>query len=200
MAFGPGCYDVRTHRTYAVRGGSYGRVRLAVCSHMRSTPEHDVPTSAQTAYETLTDKSSCRARFYDHFCRLNALWSFAQCECPIHFREFPVSTALPQRFCKNGQTSILFRLGAINFHLRLHGRHSACALLRSTRRCAPLFRAVPCQGRGMVLAVLAMISPAFPSKARDINDLQMIAPKLSFPKIISGRSDDVVRTELAWQR
>jgi hypothetical protein len=30
----------------------------------------------------------------------------------------------------------------------------------------------------MVLAVLAMISPAFPSKARDINDLQMIAPKL----------------------
>jgi hypothetical protein len=49
-------------------------------------------------------------------------------QVPNTFREFPVSTALPQRFCKNCQTSVLFRLGAINFHLRLHGRHSAYSL------------------------------------------------------------------------
>src|SRR5260370_23449707 len=66
--------------------------------------------------------------FSRHFRRLNALWFFAQRECPIHFREFPVSTALPQRFCKNCQTSVLFRPGAINLHLRLHGRHSAYSL------------------------------------------------------------------------
>ena len=99
---------------------------------MRSTPEHEVSTCAQNVYETLRDKQSCRARFHDHFRRLNALWFFAQRERPIHFPEFPVSTALPQRFCRNCQTSVLFRLGAINFHLRLHGRHSAYSLAEVT--------------------------------------------------------------------
>ena len=56
------------------------------------------------------------------------LWFFAQREGPIHVREFPGSSALPQRFCNNCQASVLFRLGAINFHLRLHGRHSAYSL------------------------------------------------------------------------
>ncbi len=59
---------------------------------------------------------------------MNALWFFAQRKCPIHFREFPGSTALPQRFCNNCQAGVLFRLGAISFHLRLHGRHSAYSL------------------------------------------------------------------------
>ena len=33
------------------------------------------------------------------------LWFFAQREGPIHVREFPGSTALPQRFCNNCQAS-----------------------------------------------------------------------------------------------
>src|SRR5260370_41170939 len=49
---------------------------------------------------------SCRAGFRDHSRTLNAFWFFAQRECPIHFREVPVSTTLPQRFCKNCQTSV----------------------------------------------------------------------------------------------
>jgi hypothetical protein len=125
MAFRPGCHDVRTRPTYAARAGYYRLVRR---SHARSTPEHEVPISAQSVYENLRDKSSCRARFHDHFQRLIVLWFFAQRKCPIHFRKFPVSTALPQRFCKNCQTSVLFRLAPINFHLRLHGKRSAYGL------------------------------------------------------------------------
>jgi tripartite-type tricarboxylate transporter receptor subunit TctC len=34
---------------------------------MRSTPQHDVPTSARSVYENLRDKRSCRGRFHDHF-------------------------------------------------------------------------------------------------------------------------------------
>jgi hypothetical protein len=60
------------------------------------------------------------------------LWFFAQREGPIHVREFPGSTALPQRFCNNCQASVLFRLGAINFLLRHHGRDPAYGLPRST--------------------------------------------------------------------
>ncbi len=45
-----------------------------------------------------------------------------------------------QRFCKNCQTSVLFRLGAIHFDLRLHGRHSACPLPKLRCRCKPVFR------------------------------------------------------------
>ena len=56
------------------------------------------------------------------------LWFFAQREGPIHVREFPGSTALPQRFCNNCQASVLFRLGAINFLLRHHGRDSRVRL------------------------------------------------------------------------
>src|SRR5260370_42331213 len=85
---------------------------------------------------------SCRAGFRDHSRTLNAFWFFAQRECPIHFREFPVSTALPQRFCKNCQTSVLFRLAPINFHLQLHGNAPRTACLKSTTcRCTPMFRA-----------------------------------------------------------
>jgi hypothetical protein len=39
---------------------------------------------------------------------LDILWFFAQRQRPIHFRKFPVSTALARQFCKNGQTSVLF--------------------------------------------------------------------------------------------
>ena len=48
-------HDVWTGPTYAARAGSYplNLVRLAEC---RSTPEHEVPTSAQNVYETLRDK------------------------------------------------------------------------------------------------------------------------------------------------
>jgi GAF domain len=56
---------------------------------------------------------------------LNVLWFFAQRECPIHFSEFPVPAAFPQRFCNSRQTSVLFRLGAIIFYLRLHDRISS---------------------------------------------------------------------------
>jgi hypothetical protein len=42
--------------TYAARAGYYRVVRLVGCSHARSTPEHEVPTSAQNVCETLGDK------------------------------------------------------------------------------------------------------------------------------------------------
>jgi hypothetical protein len=120
MGFRPGCRDVGIGPTHAARVG-YDRLGwLAACSHARLTPEHEAPISAQNVCETLRDKSSCQARFRGHFQRLDVLWFFAQRKRPIHFRKFPVSTALPQ-FCKNGQTSVLFRLAPINFHLRLHG-------------------------------------------------------------------------------
>src|SRR5262245_6696891 len=63
--------------------------------------------------------------FSRSFLRLNVLWFFAQRECPIHFSEFPVPATFPQRFCNSRQTSVLFRLRAIIFYLRLHDRHSA---------------------------------------------------------------------------
>jgi hypothetical protein len=61
------------------------------------------------------------------FLKIERFLIFSQRECPIHFGEFPVSTALPRRFCKNYQTSVLFRLSSIDFHLRLHRRYSAYA-------------------------------------------------------------------------
>jgi hypothetical protein len=137
MAFGPGCHDVRIGPTH-----DYRPVRRAGGSHVQ--PEHEVPTSAQNVCGTLKDKSSCRARFHDHFQRLIVLWFFAQRKCPIHFRKFPVSTALPQRFCKNCQTSVLFRLAPINFHLRIHSDTPRIACLRSTCGCTPMFRVLPC--------------------------------------------------------
>jgi hypothetical protein len=54
--FGPECRDVRTGSTYAARAAYYRLVRLAGCSRVRSTPEHEVSTSAQNVYETLRDK------------------------------------------------------------------------------------------------------------------------------------------------
>jgi len=42
--------------TYAPRAGYYQLVRLAGCSHVCSTPAHEVPTSAHNVYETLRDK------------------------------------------------------------------------------------------------------------------------------------------------
>src|SRR5437667_5914656 len=39
-----------------------GLVKLATCSHMRSIPQHDVPTSAQHVYGNLRDKWTCQAR------------------------------------------------------------------------------------------------------------------------------------------
>jgi hypothetical protein len=122
MGSRPGCRDVGIGPTHAARVG-YDRLGwLAACSHARQTPEHEAPISAHNVCETLRDKSSCRARFRGHFQRLDVLRFFAaQRKRPIHFRKFPVSTALPRQFGKNGQTSVLFRLAPINFHLRLHG-------------------------------------------------------------------------------
>ena len=71
---------------------------------------------------------SCRSFIPDsfsHLFQLNALSFFAQREWPIHFHELPVSTVLTQRFCKNYQTRVFFRLGAIHFYLRLHRRNFA---------------------------------------------------------------------------
>jgi hypothetical protein len=121
MGFRPGCRDVGIGPTHAARVG-YDRFGwLAACSHARSTPEHEAPISAQNVCETLRDKSSCRVRFRGHFQLLDVVRFFAQRKRPIHFRKFPISTALPRQFCKNGQTSVLSRLAPINFHLRLHG-------------------------------------------------------------------------------
>jgi hypothetical protein len=80
--------------------------------------------------------------FSRSFLNVERLLVFRQRECPIHFREFPVSTTLPQRFCKNCQTSVLFRLAPINFHLRLHGNTPRTACLRAiTHKYTPEFRA-----------------------------------------------------------
>jgi hypothetical protein len=67
MGFGPGCRDVRIGPSRAARADYDRPVRLAAWSHVRSTPEHEAPISAQNVCETRADKSSCRARFHDHF-------------------------------------------------------------------------------------------------------------------------------------
>ena len=92
------------------------------------------------------------------------LWFFAQREGPIHVREFPGSTALPQRFCNNCQASVLFRLGAINFHLRLHGRHSAYSLPEVNVQVHATVPGSALLIQLVALAALAMISPAFRPK------------------------------------
>ena len=91
------------------------------------------------------------------------LWFFAQREGPIHVREFPGSTALPQRFCNNCQASVLFRLGAI-FHLRLHGRHSAYSLPEVNVQVHATVPGSALLIQLVALAALAMISPAFRPK------------------------------------
>ena len=55
--------------------------------------------------------------FSRSFSTVDVLRFFAQRKRLIHFRKFPVSTALPRQFCKNGQASVLFRLASINLHL-----------------------------------------------------------------------------------
>src|SRR6266516_2369860 len=61
MGFGPGCHEVRTGSAYVAYPGCDGLVKLATCSHMRSIPQYDVPTSAQHVYGNLRDKWTCQA-------------------------------------------------------------------------------------------------------------------------------------------
>src|SRR5262249_56509856 len=98
--------------------------------------------------------------FSRSFLKVERSLVFAQRECPIHFREFPVSTALPQRFCKNCQTSVLFRLGAINFHLRLHGQTPACQGQRAgASHCSRLCRVNSAAVAAQLLPLLSLCRP-----------------------------------------
>jgi hypothetical protein len=66
---------------------------------------------------------------------------FAERECPIYVSEYPVSTAVAQRFCSDRETSELFRPGPITLCLRLHGRNFRLRPHRLTCRRKPLFPA-----------------------------------------------------------
>ena len=111
-------------------------VPLAAYSPVRSSPEHEAPISARNVCENPRDKPSCRARFHDLFRRSGVLRLLAQRKCPIHVRQFAVSTTVPQRFGKKRPPGVLFRLAPINLQLGLHGSAPRTAGPGSTCRCS----------------------------------------------------------------
>ena len=98
--------------------------------------------------------------------------SFLKVERSLVFRPARVPNTFPrvsgidgsQRFCKNCQTSVLFRLGAIHFDLRLHGRHSAYSLPEVNVQVHATVPGSALLIQLVALAALAMISPAFRPK------------------------------------
>jgi hypothetical protein len=156
--FGPALQIPRTLTRFVIGSGGGGRAaRLQRARAPASCPDyntagrsgagaarsqaprpiqHDVPTSAQNVYGTLRDKRSSGARFHADLRRRVHAFRFRilhERECPIHFSEFPVPPAVPQRFCNHRETRVLFRFGAIIFFSRLHGRLSGCAPCASQR-------------------------------------------------------------------
>src|SRR5438067_13885248 len=67
MGCEPGCHRVRTWLGQHCSSWLLQLVRLAPCSHMYSTCEHAVPTSAQSIYETPRDTWSRGGSFHVHF-------------------------------------------------------------------------------------------------------------------------------------
>jgi hypothetical protein len=63
--------------------------------------KHEAPISARNVCKNLPDTSSCPARFHNLLRRSSVLRLFAQRKDPIHVRQLPVATALPQR-CAHG--------------------------------------------------------------------------------------------------
>jgi hypothetical protein len=91
--------------------------------------------------------------FSRSFRRSSVLRLFAQRKCPIHVRQFAVSTTVPQRFGKKRPPGALFRLAPINLQLGLHGsapvqlvrvQRAGAVTVPGSRRSNPRARQAAC--------------------------------------------------------